>query len=405
MFVSLTARLLEIEQRQRSLDADRADALVEWERSREWADDGSVTASGRLARETVISVRVARERLQVSRLLASSMPLTRAALDALGWPKAKLLASAINPRTAAFFERDEAVLVEQAQRLSVDQLAILLGHWKRIVDEDGANADADSQHDSQYLQLSTSWDGQGFLKGRLDPEATAIVKSVLDQIADELYRSERRARIEAKMAGEDPDPLRGQSERAADALVEMARRAAATTASEAAGVSVILAKPLVTIHMDVDWYGEVKARFADGTPIPTRYALRLACDAAIVRAITKEGTVPLELGRTVRDPSDAQRRALGVLWATCAHPTCDRPFAWCQLHHVWHWDDGGPTDVGWLLPLCGGHHRLHHKGAFDIIRRPNGTFLFVRPDGTEIGPANPTISQLFGCIRTIQRAA
>lgn len=400
-----TAHLVDIEARQRALDAERAAALVEWERSGDWADDGSATVAGRLARETAISRTAARERVRVSGLLASTMAETSAAFGDLGWPKVKLLASAINPRTAEAFARDEAMLVEQARRLSVDHLAIVLGHWKRLVDQDGANADADSMHEDQYLVLSTSWDGEGFLKGRLDPEATAIVKSVLDQIAQELYRSERRAVLEAQLAGDVAHVHADHSHRMAEALVEMARRAAATTSAEAEGAAVTPARPLATFHFDVDTYGDLKARLSDGTPIPTKDALRMACDAAIVRVISKDGSVPLELGRTVRDPSEAQRRALGVLWATCAHPSCDRPFAWCQLHHVWHWERGGPTDVDWLLPLCSRHHHLHHDGVFDIIRRPDGSFLFLRADGTEIGPANPTISQLFGSIRDLSRAA
>lgn len=405
MFGPVTTQLLDLERRQRALDAERAQLLVEWDRSREWADDGSINPAARLASETGIGRALARERVHVSELLARAMPLTRAAIESLGWPKVKLLASAINPRTEQAFIRDEAVLVEHAERLSFDQLAILLGHWKRLVDEDGANADADSLHENQYVSLTRSWDGLGFLKGRLDPEATSIVKTVLDQIADELYRSEREAARLAKLAGEEPVAPRSASERAAEALVEMAKRAAATTATAREGRAVSPARPLVTVHLDVDTYGDLTARLADGTPIPTRDALRLACDAAIVRALSRGGSVPLDLGRTVRDPSEAQRRAMATLWSTCGHPTCDRPFSWCELHHVWHWEDGGPTDVRWLIPLCSAHHHLHHKGVFDIERRPDGTFVFARADGSVIGDANPTISRLLVSLRDLDRAA
>jgi hypothetical protein len=72
---------------------------------------------------------------------------------------------------------------------------------------------------------------------------------------------------------------------------------------------------------------------------------------------------------------------------------------------VWWWEKGGPTDIGWLLPLCSKHHHLHHAGVFEIERRPDGTFLFRKADGTEIGPANPTISQLFGSLRDLARAS
>ena len=78
----------------------------------------------------------------------------------------------------------------------------------------------------------------------------------------------------------------------------------------------------------------------------------------------------------------------------CAFPGCDRPFAWCDLHHVIHWDDGGPTDVDWLIPFCKSHHTTHHKGVFTVGRRPDGTFWFERANGTFIDDANPTLNQL-----------
>jgi hypothetical protein len=37
----------------------------------------------------------------------------------------------------------------------------------------------------------------------------------------------------------------------------------------------------------------------------------------------------------------------------CVFPGCDRPLAWCDAHHLWHWVDGGPTDLG-IWPWCAG---------------------------------------------------
>lgn len=404
---ALTTRLREHESRQRALDAERAELLAEWVRSEAWANDGSATPAGRLARETGVSGREARERVKVAGLLVTTMPLTRAACEELGWPKVRLLANAVDARTAEAFTVHEEILVEDARRLSVDQLAILLAHWRRLVDQDGANADADSKHEGDYLQIAESFGGVGFVKGRFSAEATAIIRSVLDTIADELHRSERREQTEAKLRGEEPAPMRSSSERAAAAALEMAKRAAAATAAVEDGVAVAPARPLVLVTIDADLVGEsiriVRARLASGAPLPLADAERLACDATVARVVTKDGVVPLELGRSVRDPSEGQRRALSAIWSTCAHPSCDRPFAWCELHHVQHWERGGHTDVGWLLPLCSKHHHLHHHGVFEIERRPDDTFFFRRADGTPIGRASPTISQLLGSLRDLSR--
>jgi hypothetical protein len=131
-------------------------------------------------------------------------------------------------------------------------------------------------------------------------------------------------------------------------------------------------------------------------------AERICCDAAFA-AVVSHADVPLRLGRTVREPSEAQRRAIGALWAGCAFPGCDRPFAWCELHHIEHWERGGPTDVENLLPLCSRHHHGHHRGVFTIHRSRDGTITFTRADGMAIGVANPTITRLHAAARDLAR--
>ena len=58
-------------------------------------------------------------------------------------------------------------------------------------------------------------------------------------------------------------------------------------------------------------------------------------------------------------PPRAQRRALRVLYRTCA--LCDVPFEHTQAHHVsWYGFQQGLTDIDNLLPLCNRHHREQH---------------------------------------------
>jgi hypothetical protein len=58
---------------------------------------------------------------------------------------------------------------------------------------------------------------------------------------------------------------------------------------------------------------------------------------------------------------------------------------------VEHWIDGGATSVENLVLLCRRHHRAVHEGGFDVIRHPDGTVMFLRPNGTvfEAAPALP----------------
>lgn len=401
----LTAHLRTLDGLQQTLERARTAALLEWDCQQVWADDGSVTAGARLARETGVAASTARERVRVTQKLPR-MPLVRAAFDddRIGWSKVRLLAAALTDRTEEAFTACEAVLVGQAERLTVDQLALFLRHWNQVVDEDGANADADAMHDGRYVQLAKSWQGEGFLKGRLDPEGRAIVAQALETIGEELYRANRSEARAALEAGDAPaSPTAGQ--RMADALVEISRRAMAATDAAASGATVVPARPLVGVTMDIDDYRTIRARLQDGTPLPEATARRLLCDAAIFRVLTRGGSVPIDLGRATREPSEAQRRAAGALWPTCTHPTCDRPFAWCELHHIIHWADGGPTDLDNLIPLCVRHHHLHHAGAFTIARQGDGAVVFLRPDRRVIGTANPTIPELLAPRRGIDPAA
>ena len=81
------------------------------------------------------------------------------------------------------------------------------------------------------------------------------------------------------------------------------------------------------------------------------------------------------------DPPGARRRD-----RKCRFPGCAS--RWCDAHHVVHWADGGPTSLDNLLLLCRRHHRAVHEGGFAVWPdADDGSFTFVRPDGTPIPEA------------------
>lgn len=87
---------------------------------------------------------------------------------------------------------------------------------------------------------------------------------------------------------------------------------------------------------------------------------------------------PLEVGRATRVVQPAQRAALAVRDGGCVFPGCTRPLAWCDAHHLWHWVDGGPTDLANLALLCRARHRQVHEGGWHLARGPDGRFT-ARP--------------------------
>ena len=90
---------------------------------------------------------------------------------------------------------------------------------------------------------------------------------------------------------------------------------------------------LVTIDLDALLTGVGAAGLDSGVAITAGEARRLACNAGLVPAVLGGDSMPLDLGRLRRLHSRTQRRALSLIHDTCAVAGCQRPFAWCEIHH------------------------------------------------------------------------
>jgi hypothetical protein len=84
------------------------------------------------------------------------------------------------------------------------------------------------------------------------------------------------------------------------------------------------------------------------------------------------------LARPTRTIPDGLRRAVTARDRGCAHPGCDRPPSWCEIHHVRYWEDGGPTELNNLVMHCKVHHRLVHHSGWTIQMR-GGLPEFIPP--------------------------
>lgn len=103
----------------------------------------------------------------------------------------------------------------------------------------------------------------------------------------------------------------------------------------------------------------------------------VVCDGAVLHA---PGT--LDLGRTTRLASRAQRRALRGLYRGCAIPGCSIGYDRCKLHHVVWWRHGGTTDLDNLLPVCSHHHHRIHDDGWHVTLAPDRALTLTFPDGT-----------------------
>ena len=122
------------------------------------------------------------------------------------------------------------------------------------------------------------------------------------------------------------------------------------------------------------------ARLDTGIHLSPGEARRLACNAGLVPAVLGGGSEVLDLGRVRRLHSPGQRRALSLRHDSCAAEGCERPFAWCEIHHPQPWSKGGPTDLANALPLCGHHHRRAHDHTYTVRHLTTGEVRFRRRD-------------------------
>jgi hypothetical protein len=115
-----------------------------------------------------------------------------------------------------------------------------------------------------------------------------------------------------------------------------------------------------------------------GDMVSSGEARRLACNAGIMPAVLGGRSEVLDLGRLKRLFSGPQRIALGLRFTTCVADGCERPFAWCELHHRRPWSQQGRTDLADALPLCHFHHQRIHDTGFVHATLPDGSVRFSR---------------------------
>lgn len=136
---------------------------------------------------------------------------------------------------------------------------------------------------------------------------------------------------------------------------------------------------VVTIDHDRLRHDLAAAGLTTGSPITASEARRLACTARILPAVLGGDSEVLDLGRSRRLFSPAQRKAMAIRDRTCRVEGCEIPAAWCEAHHPGRsWAAGGNTDLADGMLLCSFHHHRAHDTRYDLARMPDGRARFHR---------------------------
>lgn len=262
---------------------------------------------------------------------------------------------------------DESV-TEFAKVATVSQL-------RRALPDYGYEAPEAKPKDSPRPEYSVSMgeDDRGWwLNAHLPLDQGALLEKALQCARDDLYREEVR-----DLPPSAPRP----SVSLLDAFVAMAESVLHHGAARRPGSD----RYLVHLHLDTGLDGTSPQLTRHlGRALPAWMRRLITCDAKI-RAVAEHLGIPLSVGRSTRNISRRLRRAIERRDGGCAAPGCHRTWG-LEIHHIIHWEDGGPTDTNNLVCLCAGHHRLHHQGLLAITGDANRGLAFIDGHGRTLEP-------------------
>jgi hypothetical protein len=317
----------------------------------------------------------AREHVRVARALGT-LPALAAALarGELSYAKVRALTRVATPET-------EARLLAVGRAGTAVHVERIVRGWRRV-DRQAEAREAARQHAGRGLHVYQAEDGTVVVRGRLTPEAGALLRRALDAARETLYQR-RRAPAAPDPATEPPSRAQQQ----AAALVLLAE----TALHHALDPGAPGERYQVVVHVDAavlaDPAGPGQSVLEEGGHVPAGTSGRLACDASrVVMRHDGDGRV-VEVGARTRTIPPALRRALQHRDPSCRFPGCHVRVG--EGHHVRHWAQGGPTTLSNLALLCRRHHRVVHEEGYRIERRADGAFQFRRPDGRVLPDVPP----------------
>lgn len=333
----------------------------------------------------------------------------------------------LEPAERAGFRQHAAELVEQAKTSTVEEFRSLVQAEARRYSADHGESRLARQKRACRLR---SWvdpaDGMWRLSGRFDPESGLALHGRLAATVSRLFHQSVPDDAPDD-PGERADFLR------AHALLALTADAAASTPASSGGrraeiVPVIHVKapspqtersdhseasvsstteaPTDSKHHPEPRCGErnsppltaAGARPGGDSPPHVEWGIPVELPWSVIHQLFEDGAdvqpvvvcdgvvlhTPgeMNLGRSTRLASRAQRRALRAMHPTCAMPGCSVGFDHTQPHHVIWWERGGLTDLDNLLPLCSRHHHHVHDDGWQLRLTRHRVLTIVYPDGT-----------------------
>jgi len=245
-------------------------------------------------------------------------------------------------------------VAELARQATVCQLRRALGSYRFAEELTPVNPDAGRAEEppEEPRRVSFGYDDEGAwrLSAVLPVDEGALWERALAEARESLFR--------AQQSGEHDKSTKVSW---AEALIAVADRSLAASGAGRPHRD----RHLVMVHVGATPGDSVSGHVHLGPELPAGLRQYLSCDTR-VRAVLESGGTPVSVGRSYRTVPERTRIVIEERDGGCRVPGCDRR-RWLHVHHIRHWEDGGPTDTANLLALCSFHHRLLHRGGLGIV--------------------------------------
>ncbi len=366
----LSDQIAELSAHLEAATARLLDLIREFDSRGGW-NSGFTSCAAWLSWRVGLDLGAARERVRVARALGA-LPVLAEALA-----RGEVSCANVRAITRVATAETEARLLAVARAGTAEHVERIVRGWRRV-DRQAEAREAARRYRSRALNVYQDEDGMVVLRGRLEPDAGALLLRALVAAREQLYQ---RARAGADVDGlNDPaaePPTMPQQQ--ADALVLLAETALHHELDPGAPGE----RYQVVVHVDAAALADPdqpgQSVLEDGAHVSAETSRRLACDASRVVMRHDEDGRLLEIGARTRTIPPALRRALLHRDRGSRFPGCGSRFT--HGHHLRHWAAGGPTTLSNLALLCRRHHRTVHEEGYQVARVADGALRFQRPDG------------------------